>query len=266
MNTYQIHVDTSTLSTQVFKPNGNPFDSTYVFTQPHRRVRSVTLRNIQLPVGWFNVRAPYNTIVIDGTTYTLTPGYYAAITDIVNALNTLVTTGVGVFSVSSNKVVFTSAGASSTITIPNSAYPTSGTYDTSGSNTPSQSTSVIPNISYSTYPSLSTILGFVNGQSGKTITARNIYTVNIDTYVHVYIPNLSVSSLEATPSTFKIPITTTFGNTQSIDYSNNLQCVKITDSSCVVDRLILKVVDRWGNVISNNGLDWSMTVEFTSDS
>lgn len=265
MNTYQIHVDTATLSTQVFKQNGNSFDSTYVFTQPHRRVRSVTLRNIQLPVGWFNIRAPYNTIVIDGTTYTLTAGYYPTITDVVNALNTLVTSGVGVFSVVSNKVVFTSAGASSTITIPNSAYPTAGTYATSGSNTPSQSTCVIPNISYSTYPSLSTILGFTNGQTGKPITATNIYNLNYDTYIHVYIPNLSASSPEATQSTFKIPITTTFGNVQSIDYSYNLQCVKITDSSCVVDRLIMKVVDRWGNVISNNGLDWSMTVEFMCD-
>jgi hypothetical protein len=266
MNAYQIHVDTGILSTQVYKQNNNPFDCTYVFTQPHRRVRSAILRNIQIPIGWFNIRSPYNTIVINGTTYTLTPGYYATINDVVTALNTLVTAGVGVFSVSSNRVVFTSAAASATITIPNSLYPTVSTYTTTGSNTVNQSTTVIPTTGYSTFPSLTSILGFTNGQSGKPIIATNLYNLSYDLYCHVYIQNLAPSSQEAIQSTFKIPLTATFGGIQSIDYSNNRQIVTVTDSSCIIDRLIIKIVDRWGNTLNNNGIDWSMTIEMCSDS
>lgn len=268
MNVYQLHVDTATLSTPVFKNTGNPFDCTYLFSQTHRRVRAVRLRNVQMPIGFYNIRAPYNSIIIDGTTYTLTPGNYSTITSLLSALNTLVTAGVGVFTVDPvvNRVIFTSANASGTITIPtvNSTYPTVPTYETTGTGN-SQSTSVIGTVAYSTYPGLGYILGFTTTQSGKPITATRSFNIAYDSYVHVFLQNLAPSSLEATQSTFKVPITSTFGGTQNTDFSANLQTVIVTDSAYIVDRLQISVLDRWGNIINNNGLDWSFTLEVISD-
>ena len=39
----------------------------------------------------------------------------------------------------------------------------------------------------------------------------------------------------------------------------------VTDSSNMVDRLVIQVLDRFGQPMVNNGLDWSMTLEIECD-
>jgi hypothetical protein len=39
----------------------------------------------------------------------------------------------------------------------------------------------------------------------------------------------------------------------------------VTDSAARVDRLNILVVDRFGQPMNNNGLDWAFTLEIKSD-
>ena len=235
MNSFLIHVDTQYAN----KVNGNPFNCTYVLTNKHRGLDQVTLRNVQMPIGFYNIRAPYNTIVINGTTYTVPPGNYTSVT-FLSALNSAVTSAVGTFSINSstNKFQFVPFSGSATIT----------------------------SLSTTTTPTLTTLLGFVSGQSGISITARSSYIINFDTYVDIYIRNLSVSSTEGQLVTIKIPVDVASG--QILHWSENsrdTQIIPVRYTVETVDRFIIEVYDRFGNIIDNNGIDWSFTLQIKSD-
>ena len=233
---YLLNVDTGMNAT--IKPTGDSFNCTIILSNTHRRVRAVTLKNAQIPLGFYNVRAPYNTIVINGVSYTMPPGNYSG-TQFLNALNSTVTSAVGTFSIAAanNLYTFVPATGSATITT-NLTNP----------------------------PNLGNLLGFSNGVTGTSITATNSYINNFDTYLNIWIQNLATSSQETNQCTFKIPITVSQGAVlQWAENAQNECRVNVTDSSAIVDRLIVTVTDRYGQLINNNGIDWSMTLEIESD-
>jgi hypothetical protein len=115
-------------------------------------------------------------------------------------------------------------------------------------------------------PTLATFLGYSNGATGTTITSTGSVNINYDTYINVWLQNLATSSQETTRCTFKIPLVTGPGTT--IQWADNVQNeakVEVTDSSVIVDRLIITVTDRYGQIVDNNGLDWSFTMEIEAD-
>jgi len=246
MNTYQIHVDTASAGTvetysgqvgqpSVLKQNGNPFQATVILGNRHRAVRSAALKDAQIPVGFYNVRAPYNTMNVNSIVYTITPSNYT-LASLTAALNNAVTNAVGTFSSSSVTNQFSFVSNSGTVTM-----------------------NVQP-------LSLLSFLGFTNGQVGTSITGTNAYIINFDTYVSIWIQNLGTSSLDGQQITYKIPVTGGSGSIiQYTEGSNWEQKVLVTDRSNRLDRLIITIVDRFGNIINNNGLDWSMTLEIESD-
>lgn len=249
LKTYQVNVDTSSMQTTgggqgnpqnfVTKTGGNPFQCQVLLGNRHRAVKSIALKNMQMPIGFYNIRAPYNTLVISGVTYTVSPGNYTG-TNFINVLNNTITNAVGTFSVNSatNIIQFVSNSGTATITTTSSG----------------------------PYPSLGTLIGFTNGQSGITINAVNSYIVNFDTYVNVWIENLGQNSLEPTQVTYKIPITVANGSIMHwLENTQHEQVVMVTDNAARVDRLNITVLDRWGNIINNNGLDWSFTLELKSE-
>jgi hypothetical protein len=122
---YQIHVDTGSASlvnpagqATVTKVGGNPFQCTVILGNRHRRIRSLALKNAQVPVGFYNVRAPYNTMNVTSVVYTLTPGNYS-VTTLLNALNTTVTSAVGAVSQGAlnNNIQFSSAAGVATMNV-----------------------------------------------------------------------------------------------------------------------------------------------------
>lgn len=250
MNTYQLHADTGSSSNvetysgqigqaSVYKQNGNPFQSTIILGNRHRAVRSAALKDAQIPVGFYNIRAPYNSIILNGTTYTVPPGNYN-ITSLINTLNGQITNAVGTFSTTSttNQVSFTSNNGQIIIRVP----PLSLGY----------------------------FLGFTNGQTAPatstSVTGTNSYITNFDTCFYIWIQNLGTSSLDGQQITYKIPNTT--GSGSIIQYSEGQsweQKIVVTDRSNRLDRLIVTVVDRFGNVLNNNGLDWTFTLEIEAD-
>lgn len=241
MNTYQVHVDTGSTSTvtpggqaTVTKTGANPFQCTVILGNRHRAIRSLTLKNAQIPYGFYNVRAPYNTMNISSTTYTITPGNYT-LSNLVSAMNTTITGGVGVFSApyANNVVLYTSAGTDTFNVQPQT---------------------------------LLSFLGFSNGQSGASIQATYNYLVNFDTYLNIWIENLGTSSLEPRQITFKVPVGAAYGDTiQWVENAQNEQCVVVSDRGVRLDRLNIQVLDRFGNLLNNNGLDWSFTIEIEAD-
>jgi hypothetical protein len=248
LSTYQLHVDTSQAGVTnnsgtdfVTKTASNPFQCTIRLGNRHRAVRSVSLKNAQIPIGFYNVRAPYNTFVYDGTTYTVTPGNYTTLAALNAAATTPGTTvsALGSFAASATtgKVTFT---------------PVSGSH-TFGSPAPN---------------TLLSFLGYTTTQTltGTTIVSTNPYTLNWDTYISIWIENLGQSSLEPIQISFKIPLN---GTTNNVMYwaegTQNDQVVDVSDRGVRVDRLNVIVFDRFKNILNNNGLDWSFSFNMVSE-
>lgn len=245
MNTYQVHIDTASNSNvqtysgqngqaSISKLNGNPFQVTVILGNRHRAVRSVALKDAQIPVGFYNVRSPYNSIVLNGTTYTVPPGNYSAST-FINALNTVITNAIGTFSINgvTNQVNFVSNSGTVTFTV--------------------------------TPLSLGAFLGFTNGQTGTNVTATNSYIINFDTCLYIWISEVGTSSLDGQQITYKVPVTGGSGSIINFTESANWQQkVLFTDRSNRLDRLTITVLDRFGTILNNNGLDWTCTLEFVS--
>jgi hypothetical protein len=256
-NTYLIHVDTGSAQTvtspqsysvngvlntypgqpSVNKVNGNPFQCSVILGNRHRRIRSISLKNAQIPIGFYNVRAPYNTMNVNSIVYTVPPGNYSSVSFLAT-LNTTIGNSVGVFAVglATNSITFTSGAGSGSVTM-----------------------NVTP---------LSTLsfLGFTNGQVGTFITATNSYIINFDTYLNIWIENLGQSSLEPSQITFKLPLNVNSGGIlQWTELSQHTQKVEVTDRGVRLDRLNITVLDRYGNILNNNGIDWSFTLEIEAD-
>jgi len=236
-----IHVDTSsTTANTVIKNAGiDSFDCSVILGQTHRKVRRVALKSVEMPVGFYNIRAPYNTLTINiagtPTSYTFSPGNYSA-TTFLNTLNNTVTPAVGSFFLNTltNKIQYTSVVGASSI---------DGTPGTLGY-----------------------FMGFTSDQVGVIIVANKSYSIDFDNYICIYIENLRNSCMEPFAATFKIPITVQKGGVETWFSDNRFkQSIEIFDPDYKIDRLNIQVRDRFGNPLSNNGIDWSFTLEVESD-
>lgn len=268
---YQIHVDTSSVyndlsSTQdisgnlqptrinfrpVVKNNGNPFDLTFFLSQTHKRLRRITLKSVEMPVGFYNIRAPYNTLVIDGQTYTIQEGNYT-IDSLIGSINGTIGIAIGQFNVNKmlNRITYVPTSINSSI----AAIATINV------------TVPLPNDPNINIPSLAYFLGFTDGQTGTEIIATNSYLINFDNYVTFWIPTLGRSSLENNKITFKVPITVPSGGVQFLqELTSFKQSVEVTDRSLLFDRIDMQVLDRFGQPMDNNGIDWSFTLEIEAD-
>lgn len=237
MTSCLIHVDTASTSniyitqSAVKKINGNPFQTSITLENQHQRVKSIALKDAQIPIGFWNVRAPYNTLSINSVTYTLPPGNYNSVSFLA-ALNTTVGNGVGVFAISPTNNFFTFSSNSGT---------------------------AILNVS-----SLTTLafLGFADKQTGTFITAKSSYIINFDTYIIIWIENLGQFSADSGQVTYKIPIEVGQGSIlQYSELTHYRQVINLTDLGLRLDRLNITILDRFGNILNNNGLDWSATFE-----
>jgi hypothetical protein len=252
LKTYQLNVDTGSLQTTgggqggsaqnfVTKVNGNPFQCQVLLGNRHRTVRTVSLKNAQIPVNWYNVRAPYNTITINGTLYTITPGVYTQ-ASFITAFNAAIG---GTLAIDGTTGIATITKTPANVTVPSGL----------------------------TYPTLANLLGFTATQTlnGATSIAGTVPVTlfNQDTYVNIWIENMGASSGEPSQSTFKVPIALPVPQYNNVFYwaeqSQNEQLVCVTDSGARIDRLNIQVLDRYGQQLNNNGVDWALTLEIKSD-
>jgi hypothetical protein len=221
----------------VYKYDNNPFNCSILLGQSHRRVRSVALKSAEIPLGYYNIRAPYNvfTYTTNGTTtsVTVSPGNYTS-SSVISSINASIGGTPLVLGAGTNKVIYTSTG-------------------TTVISAPSRS--------------LAYFLGFTDQQSGTTIQATNSYNVNFDNYICIFIENLRASSLEPNiPITFKIPITVSNTNIQTYSAGTQWeQRIEINDPNFRLDRMNILVLDRFGGLLNNNGIDWTFSLEIEAD-
>ena len=102
-----IHLDTSQTSTivtseaTVSKVNNNSFQCSIQLGDMYRNIKDIELASAEIPQGFNNIRAPFNTFIINGTTYTVPPGNYTLTT----LLSTMSILSGYMFSVVSNQIV-----------------------------------------------------------------------------------------------------------------------------------------------------------------
>jgi hypothetical protein len=109
--------------------------------------------------------------------------------------------------------------------------------------------------------SLLSLLGFTDGPTG---TATNSYTFPFDDYINIWIENVGASSQEFQQITYKIPVTaeTTYWTNNNV----NKQIVKNRNYDFPLSKLNIKVLDRFGNQLDNNGQDWSFSIRTSAES
>lgn len=224
----------------------NPYDTNFKFSVPIRNVKKIYLKSIEIPIGFNNVRSSNGlssfSFTLNGTSYsiTLTDKVYSSMATLLTDINTAIS----------------ALGISNTITLSiSSSNPNKISITLSTS-----ATLVILTTGLSQY-----ILG-INNQSvtGTILNATNNFLLNVDNYINIYfsnIPSTSHNNYGGVISSYKIPLNCTsnvvYYNAENQSFS---QYIEITDSNYVLTNLNVKLLDRWGNIIPSQGLDYSFTL------
>ena len=114
---------------------------------------------------------------------------------------------------------------------------------------------------------ISRILGFSTPQSRIITPALGNASIcpiqlNIDNLIYMRITNLPISNNNLLlPYTFKIPIPSSWTNSQTVFYSDNndLQSIDYYSSSSFIDKLDITIVDRYGLAIPGY-FNWTCTL------
>lgn len=233
----------------------NPLDSSFILSDPLRRIKRIYLKSVELPINFNNIRNNFNTIefTFKGTTtattsyiLTIPSAYYTNINDILTVLNnqikyhifqTFTADQFPQFSLNSNNTI--------TCSVP------------------------VPGLTFSLTPSnvVSQILGFTNTTTTNvaSITSARIYNLNYDNYLNIYFPNIphKTNGFSNQLMSFKIPLNATNGSiyytAENISFS---QFIEITDENFILNNLKIQVYDQFNNLLNNNGINWSFTLAF----
>lgn len=230
------------------KNNYNPCDSSFKLSNPITNVKKISLKGIEFPIGFMNVRAGLNTLIIVYHTvtvysYTLPPKNYTKITDLITDLNALTVSNSFTFSLNaSNQLILTCSNTSFSFFVP-------------------------------TTPFSQYILGFVPNSpnyfsAGGVLTGTNMYNLNVDNYLNFYISNIPFkhnANANNSNSTFKVDCNAVY---QMIVFnqenSNFFQSAELyDDNNLILNKIDVKIFDRFNQLLNN--LDFSFTLEIESE-
>jgi hypothetical protein len=187
---YQVHLDTSETnviqkggSGRIVEKSGNPFLASIFLGVIHRNVNTVELKSVEIPIGFYNIRSPYNTFTINGTTYTVSPGNYT----LTRLVLTLSDTAGYIFALAGSRITLNDYGQLYSMTSPftftnmgaaGGSGPVSITY---GASTPGLATSSVlvlsAGIQYWTVPQTKTYTFTLTGASSFHTTSLNAVKV-----------------------------------------------------------------------------------------
>ena len=110
------------------------------------------------------------------------------------------------------------------------------------------------------------ILGFRTTDNLATnifASSSSNYNLNVDNYINLYMPTFNSynSNQNGSWSTFKLPLNSI--NNQVYYYqdaSSFEQSIDINDNNLVLSSLTVFVLDRFGNNLNPNNIDWSFTL------
>lgn len=230
----------------------NPYKAQYSMNQTFRKVKRVYLSSVEFPVGFANVRTgSCDTLkyILNGTAYsvTLPEKNYITIASLILDLNNLM------LQLTPNAAPILNT---------NYLQPNRMMFNF---NTPPTSFSVI-DTNLSKY-----ILGFRGLYDGyinvvgfaQTYMAMNSnWNLNFDNYISMYIPTLgSSSSMSNQLQTYKIPLNTVTNQVYFYQEGSSFrQWVDISDSNFTMNSITVIILDKFGNNLNPNGLDFSFTL------
>ena len=236
----------------------DPFSCTFQLANVMRNVSQIHLKSIEIPIAFDNIRNSGTlnqfSITISGTVYSisLTANNYVSIAQLCTDITT----------------------AFAGLTLPNSAVFTmsSGTTNVIVSLVSTTLTNFVVNNTQLSYY----ILGFknqssqINTTSGSnhtsTINALNAFNLNIDNYANFSIVNLPVlnnSNANGIISRYKIPLNCLNGDVLYFEENQGFkQNIAITNNNIFINSIKVVISDRFGNVLTNNGNDFSFTLGF----
>jgi hypothetical protein len=245
-------------SANATKLNNEAFNATFNLLYKYRNVKKIYLKNLELPIGFPNIRTSNNSnvlsFILNGVSYTATisQSYFNSISSLITALNTAISS---VVSPTYTFVLSVNTTNNIVLTITNVSSP---------------STAVIYTINSTT---LSIILGIstLNNVSSLTTTNTNtIYNLSYDNYISMVftnIPSKMTGSNNNYASSLKVPL-------NAIPYSvfyyitdrNTFdQALTIIDNHFILDNLKVLFYDRFGYQLYNGNLDFSFTIAIEYD-
>ena len=245
----------------------SPYYAQFSLAHPIRYIKRIALLSVEIPLLFNNIRNNSNiytslnylsfNYVYSSVTYTysanITENYYNGISSLITVINSIIATDATliarsiqvVFSVNAlNKIVITTN--TSRLTMNNG--PISASYNPRAA-----------------YPFMNAILGFNAGLESTTtgiLTAPNRFNLNIDNYINMQILNFgSNQNINNIPCSFKIPLNATNG-TIYYNFSNSTydQYIDNTDQNLILDKLNVKLVDRFNSNLNPNGGDYSFSL------
>ena len=234
------------------------FNANFNLSNPLRKVEKIYLKSVELPIGFTNVRTNFNSFVISIST---TPTSNAFVNTTITLPNKNYT-DINSLLTDINERFFSRA-----INI-------SFQLDSNNNLVKIGKIGLINKYYFTTSNLLNIILGFTNSTtlstviapiSSEIITAIRQPNLNFDNYISLFIKNIPHNSSSSNQLiSFKIPLNGSgnivYFNSENISFS---QYITITDPKMVVDKLSIVVYDRFGNQLTNNGFDYSLTVGFS---
>jgi hypothetical protein len=236
----------------------DPFSATFPLSGNLHNVTKISLRSIEMPVLFENVRNTGTlnkfTITISNVDYsvTITPTNYTSMSvlcsDITSQFSSVVLPNSGTLALSTNgkyvSVVLVSSAATN-FTVKN----TQLAFNLMGFK--SQSTPVI----------------MVGGSSyTTTVNAQYVQNLSVDNYLNftfVNIPALGNSNASNIICSFKIPLNATYTQILYLEETQLFrQHIELSNSGFILTNIKVAITDRFGNQLINNGNDYSFTLEF----
>ena len=264
-----LHFDTlnnwgvQTPSSVFYKSGFHPFNLLFKLPHQMRKVKRIYLKSVELPVGFTNIRDTNTSNLLSMTltkitlterisysfSITLRNKHYTNIQSLIKDIND---------EIEINEKVLQ---YSNVISIP---------FFTIADQRVSINVSAGTIFSFNDTILSKHILGFSWSFyifTGTSYEAPSNYNIVYDTYIIMNFPKLSAKSTGLDHQmSFKIPYNATY-NQIYFDYENTSfsQFIELTDNHNIIGNLEMKIQDRFGHTLNNNGLDFSFSLAFLTD-
>jgi hypothetical protein len=239
------------------KQNNEAFNSTFQILTPYRNIKKVYLKNVEMPVGFTNIRSSnasnvFNFIVNSvGYSASIPEGYYSSISSLLTALNSAIA---GVINPLYSMVLTVNSLNHIVITLTLISSPaTSVNYS-------------ILSTTLSVILGLSTLVNVTNA----TTSTGSVFNLSYDTYILMNFPNIPSSfngSNNNLTSTLRIPLNCTpytvyyyISERTSFD-----QTLTVNNDTFILSSLQVKLFDRFGYPLYNGSTDFSFTIAIDYD-
>ena len=226
--------------------NNDPYDTTYTLANPIKNIKRIYLKSLELPIGFYNIRASNTTSTLEFTigglvsSVTIPDGYYTSI----NSLLTVLNNAFAALSLANNPVLSVNGNiVSVTLT-------TSASFLITKTNLSRNVLGLQPN-------SIST---------GTVYVAPYNYLLAYDNYIAINFLNIPTKSNASNTQqiTFKVPLNAVSNMVYfEADNKGFTQFVEILDIHYVMTSLRVAIYDRFGYRIIGNGLDYTMSLAFS---